>query len=148
MNRPALIKMIHAGVRLLGWDDATYRAWMKLHSTQSSCALCNDAELSFLVDLLRDLGALDPRPHAPLPVTGSADRPTQQQWRYALDMSKKLGMSGAAHDPALIGFCKKVAKVENPRFLDRSAMRAMILGLEGWLESRRKNDSDTEEHHK
>lgn len=138
MNRPALTKMVQAGVRRLGWDDATYRAWMKLHGTQSNCALCNDAELSYLVDLLRDLGALDPSPHAPPPASGSPDRPTQQQWRYALDMSKKLGMSGAAHDPAMIGFCKKVAKVENPRFLDREGMRALILGLENWLESRQK----------
>jgi len=138
MNRPALIKMIHAGVRRLGWDDATYRAWMKLHSTQSSCALCSDTELSVLVDQLRDLGALDPSPHAPLPASGSADRPTQKQWRYALDMSKKLGMSGAANDPSLIAFCKNVAKVENPRFLDREGMRSMILGLENWLKLRQK----------
>ena len=138
MNRPALIKMIHAGVRRLGWDDATYRAWMKLHSTQSSCALCSDTELSVLVDQLRDLGALDPSRHAPLPASGSADRPTQKQWRYALDMSKKLGMSGAANDPSLIAFCKNVAKVENPRFLDREGMRSMILGLENWLKLRQK----------
>lgn len=139
MNRPALIKMIHAGCRRLGWDEDTRRAWMQLHSTQNSCPRCSDAELSLLVDLLRDLGALDPNPNAPPPASGSADRPSQDQWRYALDMSKKLGMSGAAHDPALIVFCKKVAKVENPRFLDREGMRALILGLENWLKSRQKN---------
>lgn len=138
MNRPALIKMVHAGARRLGWDDATYRAWLKKHSTKSSCALCNDAELSLLVDLLRDLGALDPNPNAPLPATGNPDRPTQQQWRYALDLSKRLGMSGAAHDPALIAFCQRSCKVDNPRFLDRHGMRALILGLENWLKARQK----------
>lgn len=141
MNRTALIKMVHSGCRRMGWDNETRRAWMKLHSTQSSCALCSDAELSFLVDMLRDLGALDPNPGAPLPASGSPDRPTQHQWRYALDMSKKLGMSGAAHDPSLISFCKKVAKVENPRFLDSDGMRSLILGLEKWLKSRQKGEA-------
>ena len=138
MNRPALLKMLHAGARRLGWDEDTRRAWMKKHSTQSSAALCSDGELSLLVDLLRDLGALDPSPHAPLPATGNPEQPTQQQWRYALDMSKKLGMTGAAHDPALIAFCQRVCKVDNPRFLDRLGMKALILGLENWLKSRQK----------
>lgn len=138
MSRPALLKMLHAGARRMGWDEDTRRAWMKKHSTQSSAALCTDAELSLLVDLLRDMGALDPNPNAPLPATGNPDRPTQQQWRYALDMSKKLGMSGVAHDPALIAFCKRVCKVDSPRFLDRHGMQSMILGLENWLKSKQK----------
>lgn len=143
MNRPALIKMVHAGARRLDWDDATYRAWLKKHSTQSSCALCNDAELSLLVDLLRDLGALDPNPSAPLPATGNPDRPTQHQWRYALDLSKRLGMSGAAHDPALIAFCQRSCKVGHPRFLDRKGMSTMIIGLERWHQSKARNDFST-----
>lgn len=138
MNRPALIKMVHAGARRMGWDEATYRAWMKKHSTQSSCALCSDTELSLLVDLLRDLGALDPNRNAPLPSTGNQERPTQHQWQYALDICRKLGMSGAAHDPALVRFCKKTCKVEHPRFLDRESMSKMIIGLENWLVRRKK----------
>lgn len=138
MNRPALIKMVHAGSRRLGWDEDTRRAWMKLHTTQSSCALCSDAELSLLVDLLRDLGALTPSPTAPAPASGSPDRPTQKQWRYALDMSKSLGMSGATQDPALVSLCRKVAKVENLRFLDMKGMGSLILCLENWLKSRKK----------
>lgn len=143
MNRSALLKMLHAGARRLGWDEDTRRAWMKKHSTQSSAALCSDAELSLLVDLLRDLGALDPNPNAPLPATGNQEQPTQQQWRYALDMSKKLGMSGAAHDPALIAFCKRVCKVDNPRFLDRLGMKGLILGLENWLKAKAKKAQKT-----
>lgn len=141
MNRPALLKMLHAGARRLGWDEDTRRAWIKKHTTQSSAALCSDAELSLLVDLLRDLGALDPNPNAPLPTTGSPDRPTQQQWRYALDMSRKLGFTGAAHDPNLVAFCRRVCKVDNPRFLDRWGMQSLIIGLENWLKSRRKQAS-------
>lgn len=143
MNRPALIKMIHAGARRLGWDDATYRAWMKKHSTQSSCALCTDAELSLLVDLLHDLGALTPNPNAPLPATGNPDRPTQRQWRYALDLCKRLGMSGAVHDPALVAFCQRSCKVENPRFLDREGMSNLIIGLERWHQSKARHEFST-----
>ena len=138
MNRPALLKMLHAGARNMGWDEETRRAWMEKHTARRSATQCIDADLSLLVDLLRDLGALVPRPNAPQPATGNPGRPTQHQWRYALDMSKKLGMTGAAHDPALITFCKRVTKVENPRFLDMDGMGALILGLENWLKSRRR----------
>lgn len=138
MNRPALLKMLHAGARRMGWDEDARRGWMEKHARQRSAAQCSDAQLSLLVDLLRDLGALDPNPRAPLPSTGNPEQPTQQQWRYALDLSKKLGMTGAAHDPALIVFCQRVCKVENPRFLDREGMRALILGLDNWIKSRQK----------
>ncbi|MCM8622338.1 MAG: regulatory protein GemA [Candidatus Accumulibacter sp.] len=138
MNRPALLKMVHAGARRLGWDEETRRAWMVKHTAQSSCSACSDAELSLLVDLLRDLGALDPSPNAPLPATGTQDRPTQKQWRYALDLAKKIGLSGAVHDPALVAFCQRVTKVDHPRFLDRSGMQALVLGLENWLKSRQR----------
>mgnify|MGYP000875865653 FL=1 len=141
MNRPALYKMLHAGARRLGWDEDTRSAWMEKHTGKRSAKDCDDGELSLLVDLLRDLGALEPNPNAPLPATGSPDRPTQHQWRYALDMSKKLGWSGAAHDPHLIAFCKRVCKADNPRFLDRHGMRDLILGLEGWLKAREKKAS-------
>lgn len=141
MNRPALLKMLHAGARRLGWDDDTRRDWMEKHAGKRSAKDCSDEDLSLLVDLLHDLGALEPSPHAPLPATGSPDRPTQHQWRYALDMTKRLGWSGAAHDPRLIAFCKRVCKADNPRFLDRLGMRSLILGLEGWLKLRRKQAS-------
>lgn len=143
MNRPALIKMIHAGARNLGWDEDTRRAWMKLHSTQSSCALCSDAELSHLVDLLRDLKALTPNPSAPLPATGNPEQPTAHQWRYALDLSRKLGMSGTAHDPDLIAFCRHTTKLASPRFLTRTLMQDLIAGLERWQRSRAGNDFST-----
>lgn len=136
MNRPALLKMLHAGARKAEMDEETRRAWMEKHVGRRSATDCSDEQLSLLVDVLRDLGALEANPNAPLPPTGSAARPTQLQWRYALDLSKKLGMSGAAHDPALITFCKRVCKVDNPRFLDRFGMASLINGLEGWAKRR------------
>jgi len=138
MNRTALIRMLHVGPRRLGWDDDTYRAWLEKHTGKRSAKDCTDAELSLLVDLLRDLGALDqpPAPPRAAPGRGAADRPTQQQWRAALAISKKLGMSGMVTDPAFITFCKKTAQVESPRFLDRSGMSALITGLDNWLKYR------------
>lgn len=145
MNRPALNKMLHAGAKRLGWDEETRRDWMHKHVNKRSSSDCSDTELSLLVDLLRDLKALDPNPKAPLPAAGNPEQPTQQQWRYALDLSKKLGMSGAAHDPALITFCKRVCKVDQPRFLDRHGMASLINGLEGWLHTKqKKKPHDTE----
>jgi hypothetical protein len=47
-------------------------------------------------------------------------------------------MSGAAHDPALVRFCKRTCKVEHPRFLDRDGMSKMIVGLERWLQRKPK----------
>ena len=138
MNRPSLNKMLHAGAKRLEWDEDTRRAWMQKHTGQRSSKDCSDAQLSLLVDLLRDLKALDPNPNAPLPATGNPEQPTQQQWRYALDLSKKLGMTGAANDPALVTFCKRVCKVDKPRFLDRHGMASLINGLEGWLASQQK----------
>lgn len=141
MNRPALLKMLLAGARKAGMDEATRRDWMHKHVGKRSAADCDDKELSLLVDVLRDLGALTPSPNAPLPATGNPDRPTQQQWRYALDLSRKLGMSGAAHDPALITFCKRVCKVDSPRFLDRNGMADLINGLNGWRKARMKKQA-------
>ena len=141
MNRSALYKMLYAGAKRLGWDEDTRRDFMEKHTGKRSAKECSDDELSLLVDQLRDLGALEPSPNAPLTATGSPDRPTQHQWRYALDMTKRLGWSGAAHDPRLIAFCRRVCKADNPRFLDRHGMRSLILGLEGWLKLRRKQAS-------
>ncbi len=141
MNRPALHKMLYAGAKRLGWDEDTRRDFMEKHTGKRSAKECSDDDLSLLVDHLRDLGALEPSPNAPMPATGGPDRPTQHQWRYALDMTKRLGWSGAAHDPRLIAFCKHVCKAENPRFLDRHSMRSLILGLENWLKSRSRRES-------
>jgi hypothetical protein len=146
MNRAALIKMLHVGPRRLGWDDDTYRAWLEKHTGKRSAKDCNDSELSLLADALRDLGALEQQPAAPRTAPGrvGADRPTQQQWRAALAIAKKLGMSGMVTDPAFITFCKKTAQVENPRFLDRSGMSVLITGLDNWLKYRQSHPASQE----
>lgn len=143
MNRKALVAMIHVGKSHLGWDDATYRAWLEKHTGQDSCTRCNDAALSIAADELRRLGALDKPGASPRSRTGISGgrgpgRPTPRQWNTALGLARDIGLAGTADDPAFVAFVKRVAKVENPRFLDRDGMSALINGLYGWLASRRK----------
>lgn len=139
MNRNRLLSMIHVGKGRQGWDDDTYRAWLEKHTGRRSAKDCSEGQLSILADLLRDLGALDKPGHVPPTIPGGSgpDRPTQAQWHTALGLSKKLGMSGAVNDPSLATFCQRVAKVDNPRFLNREGMHALISGLTAWHESRK-----------
>lgn len=139
MNKPRLIQLVKIGQKKMGWDDSTYRAWLEKNTGKRSAKDCSEAELSLAADLLRDMGALDRPGMAPaIPGGSGPDRPTQAQWRTALGLAKKLGMSGAVNDPALLTFCKRVAKVDNPRFLDRAGMHALISGLAAWRDGRAK----------
>ncbi len=132
MRRNDLIKMIHMGARRQGWDDSTYRTWIEKHTGRRSCADCSDDQLSLLADDLRDIGALDRPGASAVPAASDPNRPTQKQWRMMLDMSRKCGLSGAATDPGLRTLCARVAKIDNPRFLDKAGMHAMISALQRW----------------
>lgn len=139
MDKPRLIQLVKIGQKRMGWDDDTYRAWLGKNTGKRSAKDCSEGQLSILADLLRDMGALDKPGYTPPAIPGGSgpDRPTQAQWRTALGLSKKLGMSGAVNDPSLATFCQRVAKVDNPHFLDRAGMHALISGLTAWHESRK-----------
>lgn len=139
MNKPRLIQLIKIGQKRMGWDDDVYRAWLEKHTGKRSSKDCSEGELSALADELRDLGALDQAGAATTPPGGSGpDRPTQRQWRAALGLAKKCGLTGKPDDPAFITFCKKIAKVETPRFLTRDGISAVMVGLENWLAYKKK----------
>lgn len=132
-GKARLIQLIKIGQKRMGWDDALYRAWLEKRTGKRSAKDCSEAELSALADEMRDLGALDqPRTATKRPGGSGPDRPTQRQWGAALGLSKKLGMTGKPDDPAFISFCKKITKLENPRFLDSKGISALILALENW----------------
>jgi phage gp16-like protein len=133
MNRASLIKLIKTGQRFMGWDDATYRAWLEKHTGKRSCTECDDAELSRLGDELRANGFQPSVASRPRGGSGP-DRPTEKQWEFAWRLAKEKGYTGL-DDPGLATFCRRVAKVDNPRFLDKAGMRALILGLQRWIES-------------
>lgn len=146
MNRHRLLGMIHVAVKHLGWDDGVYRTWLEKQTGQTSCKACSDRQLSLVADLLRDMGALD----KPAPVKGTGgsgrDRPTQAQWRCVVKLSKDCGLSGSLEDPGLATLCNRVAKVANPRFLDRHGVHALITALEGWAASRKRKTVRTAEN--
>lgn len=141
MNKPRLIQLIKIGQKRLGWDDDVYRAWLEKHTGKRSCKDCSEGQLSMLADELRELGALDQAEavNAP-PGGGGADRPTERQWRTALGLAKKCGLSGKLNDPGFASFCKRVAKVDSPRFLTREGISAVIVGLERWFADRNKQE--------
>lgn len=142
MNRKRILGMIHIAVKRLGWDDATYRAWLEKQTGRTSCKDCGDAQLSLVGDLLRDMGALDPPDTVPGTGGSGPDRPTQAQWRLVVKLSKDCGLSGATNDPGLKTLCARVAKIDNPRFLDKRGIQALINALEGWATSKRKRMAD------
>lgn len=140
MSRRDLYAMLHLGAKRLGWDEDTRRAWMGKHSGKRSSKDCTDAELVRLADELRRLGALDDgRPLGKADRGGKGyDRPTRQQWKKAAVLCKERGWTDGIDDPAFAAFVAHVAKVDNPRFLTRTGLRNVILGLENWIEFDRK----------
>lgn len=134
-----LIQLIKIGQKRLGWEDDLYRAWLEKHTGKRSCKDCSEAELSALADELRDLGALDQAGAVTSPPGGSGpDRPTRRQWSAALRLAKKCGLTGKPDDPAFVTFCKRISKVENPRFLTRDGISKIMTGLERWLRYKQK----------
>lgn len=140
MNRPALIKMIQLGRRRLGWDDDTYRDWMQKQVGKRSSTECTDRELSHLVTYLQDVGVVNKKPERVPASAGRQGRPSEKQWEYALDLSKKVGMSGKMDDPSLVTLCRKVAKKDHPRFLDQKGIGSLINALQGWIKNNQKHE--------
>lgn len=137
MTRRTLLAMLHIGKKNLGFEDATYRAWLEKHTGKRSGADCTNKELAALTELLHDAGALD-EPAAPARVMAgtSADRPTARQWQTARGRVKKLGLDGGIDGAAFAVFVQRIAKVDSPRFLTRTGMQSVLIGLEKWAAQR------------
>lgn len=116
MSRASLIKLIHTGTRFFGWDEDTRRAWMAKHVGKQSCSECNEAELSRLGDELRVLG-FQPTATSKPPGGDGPGRPTKKQWALAAKLAQQKGLTGL-DDCRLATLCRRVAKVDHPRFLD------------------------------
>ncbi|MDY0011309.1 MAG: DUF1018 domain-containing protein [Rhodocyclaceae bacterium] len=138
MSRRDLYAMIHLGAKRMGWDEDIRRAWMEKHTGKRSSTECTEPELARLADELRGLGALDDgRPLGKADRGGKgSDRPSRQQWKKAAVLCKQLGFTGGIDDPAFAAFVARVAKVDNPRFLTRTGLRNVLLGLENWIKNR------------
>lgn len=140
MSRRDCYAMLHLGAKRLGWDEDVRRAWMEKHVSKRSASDCTDGELARLVDLMRGTGALDDgRPLGKADTGGKGyDRPTRQQWKLAAVLCKQRGWESGIDDTRFATFVRRIAKVDNPRFLTKTGFRAVILGLENWIEHDRK----------
>lgn len=132
MNRPRLYALIHAGAKAMGMDDATRRDWMQKLTGKRSCSDCTETELARLGEELRRLG-FAPLPRSAPPGGTGPNRPTVKQWALAAKLARKKGFAWP-DDPRLVAHCRRVAKVDHPRFLDSHAIRALIVSLDRWLE--------------
>lgn len=143
MSRRDWYAMLHLGAKRLGMDESTRRAWMEKNVGKRSAKDCTDAELSALVDLLRGAGALDDgRPLGKADTGGRGpDRPTDKQWKLAAVLCKKRGWRDGIDDPSFAAFVHRIAKVSNPRFLTQAGIRAVIIGLNNWIEHDRKKEN-------
>lgn len=133
-KRNDLLAMVHLGANRLGLDESSYRDWLEKHTGARSCKAIGNADLERLVAMLRELGALD-RP-TPKPLGGNGqDRPTPDQLRTAEGMLQKIGLTGL-NDPGFITFVRRIAHVDNPRFLTRELMTKVLIGLSRWKDQR------------
>ena len=67
------------------------------------------------------------------------DRPTRAQWIKLRVLCEQRGWADGIDDPAFAGFVRRIAKVDNPLFLNKNGVRAVILGLERWIEHDRRS---------
>lgn len=135
--RHKLMAMVHIAAQHLGIEHSSeeYRIWLEKHAGARSCKDLTDNQLAALVDRLKQQGCLERK------TTGSApNRPTQIQWRKMEILARRLGF-GNAMTPQFAVFVKRVTKLESPRFLTRKTISNVIIGLEKWLEYKKKHEA-------
>ncbi len=136
-TRKALIAMVHIAKSRMGMDDETYRDWLAKNTGKRSSSDLSDRQLATLVQTLRQGGYLDEAPATAKVIAGKgANRPTDAQWKTARGLVKKLGLDGGLDGEAFASFVKRVGKVDNPRFLTKTTMASVLVGLEKWWTDR------------
>lgn len=136
INRNKYYGMIHKGVQALlkdrmGFcDDDEYRNYLGMTVGKTSCKAMTDAELRQLVECLKQEGYLLAQPNHRPGGRGPA-RPTDLQWAKLAALAKERGWSGL-DDPALDAFVERTVKVAKARFLTRTLISQVIVGLERW----------------
>lgn len=134
-TRKSLIAMVHIGKTRMGMDEETYRAWLNQRTGKQSCSEMSFEELSRLVAELRTQGALTESRSKVIGGRGG-NRPTEAQWNFARHYARQLGLDGGIEGQGFATFVKRIAKVENPRFLTKATMQKVLTGLEKWYQQR------------
>lgn len=139
INRKGHYAMIHKGVTALlkdrmGFcDDDEYRNYLGITVGKTSCKDMTDEELVDLVKNLRSEGYLtfSKQPGG----QGEGNRPTNAQWAKLAALAKDKGWDGL-NDARLDAFVERTAGVKKTRWLTRTKISEVILGLERWLGGR------------
>jgi hypothetical protein len=144
MNRKALIQLVHIAKARLKMDDAEYRAWLRECTGKTSSKDMSDEKLSTFVDSLRESGILDTPAVKRMAGVGGHDRPTRKQLKAVDDYARELGMSGI-DDKGLATFCRRITKMDSPRFLDKNGITKLLNGLSAWVKRKAEHQPKTEE---
>lgn len=137
MSRTSLVKMIHMGANRMGMDDAGYREWLRIRTGKTSTKDLSDDDLAALVDAMRESGILDTPAVKRMAGANGRGRPTRKQLKAVDDYAKALGMSGI-DDKAIATFCRRVTKMDSPRFLDREGIGKLLNGLSTWVKRKQR----------
>ncbi len=136
LKRHTYYGLIHKGVKALllerfgFYNDDEYRNYLGLLMGKTSCKAMTDAELNHLIEHLKGEGFLENVKRRRPGGRGPA-RPSDAQWAKLAALSHERGWSGL-DDPGLDAFVKRTVKIDRARFLSKSAISQVILGLERW----------------
>jgi dihydrodipicolinate synthase/N-acetylneuraminate lyase len=124
MGNTPWIKAIHIARQKTGLDDEAYRALLYgAAGVDSSTAIFNLEQYQAVMQSFKALG------YTPLPGL------YQQRWGCSVAQQKTilaLWKAVARHQEqdALIAFVKRIAHIDNPRFLTKSLAQIVIIALE------------------
>jgi phage gp16-like protein len=114
-GRARYLAHIHAAAKAQGWNEGTYRDWIKRRTGKTSCAELDDAQLGALAATLK---------------------PTGPQWEAIHAACREMGWSGTA-DCDFKAFVKRTTKADEPLFLTRRQLTDVLVGLAAWQKSLR-----------
>lgn len=123
--------LIHVAKARLGMEEADYRALLLRAAGVDSSTRLDQVGFEAAMAEFERLGFQPTAASKPLGGAGP-DRPTRKQWGLVAKLAKEKGFTGP-DDRHLATLCRKVAKVDHPRFLDRRGMRNLILAMKRWI---------------
>jgi phage gp16-like protein len=129
-RRAKLIRLIHVGRNKLGLQDDVYRALLRGAAGKESCAGMTLPELDRALKALKAAGfRVEKRMPLRREETGGANA---EQLSYIKGMWELAARNKT--EKALNAFIKRIAHVDNIRFLDVRAAQKMILALRAMTE--------------
>lgn len=144
--RKTLIGKVHALVKQLGYDEATYRTVLLTQTGKTSCRDLSAAQLSRLADALSRLQAGNPLPedgnrpaNASKALGTGQPLPTAKQWATLAGLALRAGWQGL-NDFRMLGFARRTAKVAELGELTRAEMSKVITGMGRMLAQDKKRE--------